>query len=297
MKTVAAELLTLLETGHFAMADMYQFTLVNALVLRYTSFDYDITLDGNDYSSSGLLIKRSNLSWKNDLSVDSLNMEIYPQASGLVSGMPFLTAVRLGLFDGASVQLKRAFFSIPVSFPPVPAGSILMFLGRVGDIELARDKADFLINSHLELLNALCPRELYEANCSNELYGTICRATPITANGTVAVVNAVNSINTDLNDQYEIYTGGIIEWTSGANDGLKGTISYSKDSLMKFVIPFPSTIQVGDTFEATAGCIKTRAMCEFIFGNIANFKGFPFIPLAESVLVGDPLVHETVPPS
>lgn len=288
MKTFSAELNTLLDSGRFVMADLFAFGLISGVNLRYTNFDRDIISGGYTYSSSGLLIKRSALHWKNDLSVDTLDLEIFPQGSALIEGTPFLTAVRQGIFDGAAFILGRAFFSVPVGITDAPVGAPALFYGRVGDFEADRTKAVMVINSHLELLNVPVPREIYEAGCPNLLYGTtICRATPVTSGtATVSIVNAENSFDSDINDENEIYTGGYLEWLSGDNLGLKGRIKTSVAWTMTFAGIWPSPVSVGDTFVATAGCDKTFQTCQAIFGNnVANFRGFPYIPRAESAQI------------
>jgi uncharacterized phage protein (TIGR02218 family) len=285
MKVFSDPLNTLLDSGRFVMADLFAFGLISGINLRYTNFDRDIISGGYPYSSSGLLIKRSALHWKNDLSVDTLDLEISPQGSALISGTPFLTAVRQGIFDGAAFILGRAFFSAPVGITDAPVEAPALFYGRVGDFEADRTKADMVINSHLELLNIPCPREIYESGCPNLLYGPIiCRATPVTSGtATVSVVNAENSFDSDINDTNRIYTGGYLEWTYGANLGLKGKIKSSIAYTMIFAGIWPSAVTVGDTFIATAGCDKTSQTCQAIFSNnVANFRGFPYIPRAES---------------
>jgi hypothetical protein len=45
------------------------------------------------------------------------------------------------------------------------------------------------------------------------------------------------------------------------------------------VVPAP-----GDTFTVTFGCDKTMATCN-LFSNIQNFRGFPYVPPAETAVV------------
>ncbi len=45
---------------------------------------------------------------------------------------------------------------------------------------------------------------------------------------------------------------------------------------------FPAA-EIGDTFTVTAGCDKSLATCRDRFNNVANLRGFPFIPGNDAV--------------
>ncbi len=108
MKTVTAEHQALLDTGVFLQADLYTITLINGTVLRYTSFDRDLTWGGYTWRSVGANITRTSLSWKSDLSVDAMDLDIIVPGMTEVLGVPFFAAVKNGVFDGATVRMDRA---------------------------------------------------------------------------------------------------------------------------------------------------------------------------------------------
>jgi uncharacterized phage protein (TIGR02218 family) len=78
---------------------------------------------------------------------------------------------------------------------------------------------------------------------------------------------------------------GIVEFTSGANDGLIMEVkSYVHSSgLWTLRRPMPYDIVAGDAFTATAGCNKTFAQCVSKFDNAVNFQGEPHIPTESRV--------------
>jgi hypothetical protein len=45
----------------------------------------------------------------------------------------------------------------------------------------------------------------------------------------------------------------------------------------------PAPIRIGDTFEATVGCPKTRNACQ-LFNNMDNHRAFPDMPTEERAL-------------
>ena len=76
---------------------------------------------------------------------------------------------------------------------------------------------------------------------------------------------------------------GTITFTSGPNNGVTRTIkNFTSLDGVETVVPFEFTPQSGDTFIIYPGCDKQLATCGGVFGNMANFRGCPFIPSPES---------------
>ena len=279
MKTISAPLRTLLDSGVFLMADALAITrasLVALPVLYYTTYDQDFTYGGHVYKSSELIIHRSNVSWKNDLSVDSMEFDITPK-----NYTGFLADLKFGVFNNAQVELDRMFFAPgPYSSTPTPVGSILIFLGNIGDVEADRSQATITVNSFLERLNVPVPREVYQSSCVNPFGGYICRASSKTFNGTVLAVNGAqnNNLSINLYDALSLFVGGYVLWLTGANAGLSQTINYSLAGTMVLLEPMRYPIAPGDTFTVYTSCDHTVNYCANLYGNLANYKGFKNIP-------------------
>lgn len=80
------------------------------------------------------------------------------------------------------------------------------------------------------------------------------------------------------------YDNGQIVFTSGANNGtLKAIRSYFAQQFF-FNSPLPFAPNAGDTFIAYPGCDKTQATCTAKFNNLANFEGFPYVPVPETAI-------------
>lgn len=73
-----------------------------------------------------------------------------------------------------------------------------------------------------------------------------------------------------------------VTWTAGLNAGAVMEVKSHANSgaAVSFELweTMPFDVQAGDTFTVTAGCDKTLGMCRDRFGNLPNFRGFPFIP-------------------
>jgi hypothetical protein len=85
-------------------------------------------------------------------------------------------------------------------------------------------------------------------------------------------------------DDYFSY--GKIVWTSGNNNGYQMEIkgyTLSNGQIVLF-LAMPKPIQVGDTFEAYAGCDGLKNTCKNKFDNYYNYQGFPDVPGTDEML-------------
>lgn len=81
---------------------------------------------------------------------------------------------------------------------------------------------------------------------------------------------------------------GVVEWLTGNNAGLKREIkTHGASGAFGLTEPMPYAIQVGDTFQVSAGCRKrVNEDCRDKFDNIRNFRGEPHRPTLDTVLAG-----------
>jgi len=300
MKPASDALRALLATDRFVVADLYTFTLVGGQALRWTSFDTDVVASGNAFASgaqSGPFFDRQDnkakCHWKIGVEVDTLIFDVAP-GQATVNGLPFLWACRLGMFDGAELQLERAFLPALArgAYPPLLAsvGTVILFVGRVAEVDLGRSLATFNVSSHLELLNIQLPRNLYQSTCVNSLYDAACgvsrgayRVSGATASGSSASV-----LRATLAQPSGWFDQGSIAFTSGQNAGFARTVkSWASGSpgTLSLIAPFPFAPAAGDAFTALPGCDKTTGSggCPK-YNNQARFKGFPFVPVVETAL-------------
>lgn len=76
------------------------------------------------------------------------------------------------------------------------------------------------------------------------------------------------------------YQFGEVVWLTGANVGVRSVVRSYDDGTggLSLFYPTPFDIQVGDAFNASAGCAKTMDACRDTFGNYKNFGGKNFLP-------------------
>jgi uncharacterized phage protein (TIGR02218 family) len=286
MKTASTALLNLLATRQFYSADLYYFSLIGGGSLYYCGGDSDVVWNGVTWSagkSSGPYFDRKDnkakCHWKVGVEVDTLVFDVLPGTS-TVLGEPFLSAVRQGVFDGAEMTLYRAFMP---TYGNTAAGTVVMFVGRVAEIDAGRSLATFSVNSHLELLNLEMPRNLYQAGCVNTLFDASCALSmaSFAVNGTVQLASATEITVASSMGAAGYFALGSITFTSGANAGISRSVkNYGVTPTVTFelISPFPVIPLAGDTFTAYPGCDKQQSTCTVKFRNLANFRGFPYVP-------------------
>lgn len=258
MKTATPELLALLASRQFYVADLWTITLSSGAVLRFTTADALITANGHNFLAASHLFSRGRIVQKVGLEVDTLDVDLYPNSTDLVNGLPFLHALRLGHFDAAEVLLERAFMP---TYGDVSVGTIIIFAGRMGDINPAgRTSTHVTVNSHLELLNVKVPRGVYQAPCPFTLYDSRCevdrasfeQASTVGAGATQSKVPVPS-----LGQADGWASHGVLTFSSGACAGLTRTINDHVGSVLLIYPPLPDVPAPGDAVLVAPGCDKT----------------------------------------
>jgi uncharacterized phage protein (TIGR02218 family) len=257
-------------------ADCFTIWLATGTVLTYTDLDMPVSLNGFVYQANSVLISGLKYRASCGVNVDSQQVTIYARTSDTIGGVPFLQAMQQGLLDGAEVQREKAFFS---AWGAAPIGSVILFKGRVTQIDsIGRTSAQATVASDLVLLDVDMPRNIYQANCQHVLYGNGCglAAGTYSTAGTVATGTTQARINWATVDIR--YQQGTIAFTSGANTGVTATIKSAGTGWMQLAYPLPYAPAVGDGFVAAFGCDRTMGTCQSRFNNLAQFRGFPYVP-------------------
>ena len=279
MKTASTALINLLASRQFFSADLYQFSLIGGGTLNYCSGDKDIIWNGITWSSGAPYFDRKNnkakCHWKIGVEVDTLVFDVIP-ANANILGEPFVSAVRQGVFDGAELTLYRAFMP---TYGNVAAGTVIMFAGRVAEIDATNSLATFSVNSHLELLNQNLPRNLYQSGCANTLYDSGCGVNKASLAVSGSVTSATTSvIIASLTQAAGYFDLGVISFTSGANNGISRTVKSYASNSVSLIAPFPVAPNTGDSFLIYPGCDKQQSTCSGKFNNLGRFRGFPYVP-------------------
>lgn len=283
MKMATRELIDLLHgSDEFLMADLFRITLSNGQILRHTNADMPVVWDGQTYEAHKLIIKRGATRVAVGLDVDSNTLEIAAEPDYRLEGLQWSEAALGGALDGARVVIERIFFSDWAT----PVGAVVIFSGRVSDVSGSRSAVKVDVKSDIELLNVSSPRNIYQAGCMRTLYDGGCKVNreKFTVNGRVTANSATGTeLACDLTQADGWFNQGVIKFTSGRNAGLSRTVKEHKNGRLSFALRLPSPPQSGDVFKIYPGCDKRQETCGKKFDNIVHFRGFPYIPAADTI--------------
>lgn len=227
------------------------------------------------------LIKRGTIRSTTGIEVDSLDVTLMSDADVTVQGLPLPQFARMGGFDGARVSVDRHFSA---SWTSASCGSLNLFTGRVGPVDITGLGVKLTVNSDLELLNVKMPRNIYMAQCIHTVYGPGCglAAASFTVTGNTTSGSTALSINCNLAQAAGYFDLGTIAYTTGPNAGEKRSIKTHTSGVIVPSFPFDYAPGAGDLFQAKPGCDKRYATCNSVkFSNGANFRGYEFIPAPE----------------
>ncbi len=258
------------------VADLYTFTLRTGLVLTYTNADLPIMWNSYTYLANSMLVDGLRFKCAAGLDVDQQQITIIARPTDTISGVPFLQALRNGVFDGCNIQRERAFLT---AWNVAPIGAVILFKGRIGTIDrIGRTTAEITVNSDLVLLDIDMPRNIYAPNCQHVLYDSGCGLDKeaFGADGAAGGGSTASVIN--WSSSSIAYKQGTMTFASGANSGVAATIKDATSSALFLGYPLLHVPVVGDVFTAYQGCDHTRATCMSKFDNLLNFRGFPYIP-------------------
>ena len=283
MKTATRELIDLLHgSDEFLMADLFRITLSNGQILRHTNADMPVVWDGQTYEAHKLIIKRGATRVAVGLDVDSNTLEIAAEPDYRLEGLQWSEAALGGALDGARVVIERIFFSDWAT----PVGAVVIFSGRVSDVSGSRSAVKVDVKSDIELLNVSSPRNIYQAGCMRTLYDGGCKVNreKFTVNGRVTANSATGTeLACNLTQADGWFNQGVIKFTSGRNAGLSRMVKEHKNGRLSFALRLPFPPQSGDVFKIYPGCDKRQETCGKKFDNIVHFRGFPYIPAADTI--------------
>jgi uncharacterized phage protein (TIGR02218 family) len=282
MKSASQALIDLLNgRGGFWVGDLYTVTLASGTIDRFTSADRDLMLAGNIYAAGGLKFARDSVRLVTGLEVDELSVTVMADAAATLAGQSFLSFVRAGGLDGATLALDRAFMP---TFGDVSAGAVPLFVGRVSEASAKRTQVKLSVKSALELLNIKLPRNIYQPICLHTVFDAGCGLdrTAFQVTSTVQTGSGVSLIKCALVQAAGTFDLGTVKFTSGANSGVTRTVKAYTPGQFTFALPLALAPAVGDAFQAFPGCDRMQSTCQTKFNNLANFRGFPYIPQPET---------------
>ncbi|MFZ5792755.1 MAG: DUF2163 domain-containing protein [Pseudomonadota bacterium] len=216
----------------------------------------------------------------------SLNVDTMDIAGALQSDRLNEADLAAGLYDNAALTLYL------VDWTDV-ADRDIVFAGSVGEISRGlnaftaemRGLSHALNQERGRIYQRACDADLGDSRCTVDL-----NAPAYKGNGAVDAVSSNHAFSANGLGGFGSgwFAGGRLVWTSGANEGaaieVKTHVNTGAEVSFDLWESMAFEIAPGDTFTVTAGCDKSLDTCIARFNNVANFRGFPFIPGNDAVM-------------
>lgn len=273
--SVSANMATHLAGDVSTMAYLWKVIRSDGTIFGFTSHDEPIVYGGLTYEASsgftpGLVATTSGLA------VDDVELE------GVLDSESITQAdLVAGRWDGAEVILYR------VNWKALADGAIILRRGWTGEVRSGRvaffaelrGLAQRLQQQIGQNFSPLCRASFCDARCGlthddYEVTGTI-----------TAVTSRMQFTDSTRAEAADYFNGGIITFTSGANDDLSREVKTFGTSVIGCSLPFPFDVEIGDAYSLWRGCSKTLAAC-IAYSNVINFRGEPHMPPSDVLMRG-----------
>jgi uncharacterized phage protein (TIGR02218 family) len=282
------------------IADLYTFWLKMDLgynagyfdsgtILLRTGHDVDLTVGGNKYIHE--TISHGDITDKLGVETTDMELTVFYNPKDVIEelGNTWVEALQGGTFDGAYVSLDRLYSPEPWQYnmPNISTDYVLKarFFGRIDVDEVKLTQATLTVKSPPDLLNAQLPRNLIKPSCLTRFCDSMCGLNKADFEHSVVAVAGSSKGGVKIADGFAngYFTQGTMMCTAGANMGVSRSIKSFADNIAVPAQPFQNAVQEGDTFTFWRGCAKTMVACK-AYSNMANFRGFPFLPCQNVLL-------------
>jgi uncharacterized phage protein (TIGR02218 family) len=274
MRALPAGLQSLLESGATTLCRCWLLERTDGSKLGFTDHDRDLVFDATTFEASAGM-NAAEVTQSLGLAVDT--MEI---AGALQSEKLTEADLAGGLYDNGKLTVFLVDWSNV-------ANRAVLFAGSVGEVSRGRTHfaaemrglAHALNQERGRVFSRICDADLGDARCGVNLESPSFKGA-----GTVTSAQSNRSFAASGLDAYADgwFRRGRLVWTSGANAGAAIEVKYHTNNgvavRLELWETMPFDVGIGDTFTVTAGCDKSLETCRDRFHNVANFRGFPFIP-------------------
>lgn len=245
-------------------------------IFGFTSHDTDITYLGLTYKAdTGFMPSATNTS--SGLAVDDAEI------SGALSSLAIDQAeILAGTWDASEVWLYQ------VNYEDLTAGAIIVRRGWTGEIKSGK----ISFTSELRGLTQKLSQQIgqnYSPSCRATFGDARCKKDidDFQVSGSItSVTNLHEFADTARVEADQYFDQGLITFVTGLNAGLSREVKTFAATVIFCELPFPYPVEIGDDYEMQKGCDKTFATCRDTYNNIINFRGEPYVPIADTLIKG-----------
>lgn len=282
MKEVGQILSNHLSTSQsFLSCDLYELKLKSGISYYWADTDADVNYGGHTYKGDGPIITREKIATNSTVSVDKLSVTITASQSDQIGGVPVLEVAHNGGLDGATLDLRRAFFD--------DAGKVIECIDLFHGICEVTQGGGFILKisakSVVQKLNIEYPNRRYYPQCPYSIYSKECGVDikSYRKKAKVIAVTDTNTVQIDIPFEDGYYTAGGMEWISGPLAGQATQIMASQNNTIVYMSATNTAPRVGDVAYIYPGCDKTPETCKNKFNNFSRNRATPYVPLKETI--------------
>ena len=276
MKTLPPGLQDHLSSGTTTLCWCWKIARRDGLVQGFTDHDQAVTFDGVSYDAVTGFVA-SEVQSTLGLAVD--NLTVLGALSSATLNEHDLAA---GDYDDAAIEIWRVNWSATDE-------RVLMRKGNLGEVKRGKTGFQAEVRGLAHRLNQptgrvyayACDADLGDARCAKDVSSTTFSAEATVASVTDARRFSLAGIASYANGWF---SGGKLTFVSGANAGRAMEIKRHAGVGIELWQAMSDPVSPGDAVTLLAGCDKQFATCKTKFANVANFRGFPYMPGNDAVL-------------
>jgi len=261
--------------GTTYLCRIWKLVLTNGQEFRFTDLDTDVVYDNELYSyDPGVLV--SSIVMSSGGQSDNAQIEVTTAAAFLSQNRIRQGALKNATFDMWAVDHRDPDFY----------GLIPLFSGGTATTKFNnKGRVDIGLNSDIGGGSSSRIGELYQRQCRAQLGDARCKID-------LEAIKVAFTIDTITDNGYGFTASelvgtadgrlkfGKVIWTGGLNDTMQDEIKANTSATGKAVLSlYPrNPLVIGDTGFAYPGCDFQVTTCGDKFGNLANFRGEPYVP-------------------
>lgn len=250
--------------------EVYRFTYKNESTYYTNSFK---PLYYGGKPTTVINITRSSLNNSSDVSQSNIEVTV-------PSDFPLGNQILKIDYD-ASVNLSIIRYHWhPDTYAEVSNG-ITLWQGRIVGAQFADNTIVLNCENIFNTIERQGLNQRFSYSCRHSVYRVGCYAS-LTRNAYEATVTSNQGTYITLGNVHEAIANGRIPFYGGyisnSEFGDRTIIAYDAGGRLNVNYPYPNEI-VGKRVTLRPGCDKTLTTCKDVFDNMANYGGFPFIPL------------------
>lgn len=243
--------------------------------IRLTTYPFNLIMSNGAVYETDSGYEATSYASNTSMAAASIDLEGFVGVGGITREQ-----IASGVFDNARVYIFKCNYLSPVDdYEPVTSG----FFGKT---TLTDDRYRIEGMALIDALNQSVGRT-YTASCG-WVFGDARCGKDLTALDVVGALTSVTSSrvfrDSSRAEAADYFAAGTIQFTSGANAGLKPLEikSYAADGTITTFEPAYYAPAIGDTFVMIPGCRKTLAACRDKWNNVLQYGGFPHMPTSNT---------------